>query len=453
MSDNFIPILFKVLFGFVILNIIINFILLVIKKKRMYQLLSIFWPSVLGTFVLQSFFQTDQFNIIMAYSATVIPMTLVAMIGFEAVGRDFPLKRYILLFASAYPVFYLFHHLGLGFTASALPFAITTAAPLLHASVVLLFLKRKGSTKLQKLLGGIFIIWAIHCFNFAFFRMDSGTQLWGWLMAYALYDTLAILLPSIALEEANQTEQVRLQTLVNEKTSELNKSLKENETLIKILLHDISNPLTVMKWYMSVLKPEKVEEQNILEKVKKSLSATENIVKKVKDLYANKKMTQKRDPISLEECLQEVSFIFTEPMNKKNISLKFDNQLSDNTKILADRTSFTHSVLSNLISNGLKFSEPNSELEVTAREQDNQIVVEIRDFGPGISKDVLNSLTNEEIPMSSDGTIGEKGTGFGLSIVKSFVSSYGGQIEFESNPALLNPNSHGTNVRITLDKA
>lgn len=453
MSDNFIPILFKVLFGFVILNIIINFILLVIKKKRMYKLLSIFWPTVLATFVLQSLFQEDQFNIIMAYSATVIPMTVVAMIGFEAVGKRFPLKRYISLYASAYPVFYLLHHLGMGFTASAMPFAITTAAPLLHASLLLLFIKKEGSTKLQKLLGGIFVIWAIHCFNYAFFRMDPGAQLWGWLMAYALYDTLAILLPSIALEEANQTEQIRLHTLVNEKTFELNKSLKENETLLKILLHDISNPLTVMKWYINVLKPEKSEEQGILEKVQKSLSALENIVKKVKDLYANKKVGLKRDAVSIEECLQEVSFIFAQSMDKKNVTLKFENHLSDNAKILADRTSFTHSVLSNLVSNGLKFSEPNSELEITAREKNNQIVVEIRDSGPGISKDVLNSLTNDEIPMSSDGTIGEKGTGFGLSIVKSFVSSYGGQIEFESNPSITNPRSHGTKVRITLDKA
>lgn len=453
MSDHFIPILFKVLFGFVILNIIINFILLVIKKKRMYQLLSIFWPTVLATFILQSLFQEDHFNIIMAYSATVVPMTVVAMIGFEAVRRRFPVKRYIALYASAYPLFYLLQHFGMGFTASAMPFAFTTAAPLLHASVLLLLIKREGSTKLQKLLGCIFIIWAIHCFNYAFFRMDPGAQLWGWLMAYALYDTLAILLPSIALEEANQTEQVRLNKLVNEKTSELNKSLKENETLIKILLHDISNPLTVMKWYMNVLKPEKLEEQSILKKMQKSLFALESIVKKVKDLYANKKMRLKRDPVSLEECLQEVSFIFAESMNKKNISLKFDNQLSENAKILADRTSFTHSVLSNLVSNGLKFSEPNSELEITAREKDDHIVVEIKDSGPGISKDVLNSLTNDEIPMSSEGTIGEKGTGFGLSIVKAFVSSYGGQIEFESNPLITSPHTHGTNVRITLDKA
>ena len=50
--------------------------------------------------------------------------------------------------------------------------------------------------------------------------MDPGAQLWGWLVAYAIYDMLAILLPSIALEEANLTENDRLQSLVDEKTIE-----------------------------------------------------------------------------------------------------------------------------------------------------------------------------------------------------------------------------------------
>lgn len=68
--EKFMPILFKVLFGFVIINCIINLILLFIKNFKMYRLLAIFWPSVLFVFVMQSLFQTGNFAVTLAYSAS-----------------------------------------------------------------------------------------------------------------------------------------------------------------------------------------------------------------------------------------------------------------------------------------------------------------------------------------------------------------------------------------------
>src|SRR5690606_295246 len=111
---------------------------------------------------------------------------------------------------------------------------------------------------------------------------------------------------------------------------------------------------------------------------------------------------------------------------KKNIDLVFVNRLKYKSKILADQTTFTHSVLSNLVSNSLKFSYPNSQIRVSVSEADEKIIIEVLDQGPGISQEIIQSIYNEEDLSSSEGTSGEIGTGFGLSIVKSFVNAYGG---------------------------
>ncbi|MBC7428630.1 MAG: HAMP domain-containing histidine kinase [Bacteriovorax sp.] len=401
-------------------------------------------------------FQTGDLRVTMAYSATFLSMTIISMIGFEVIGRKFPLKQYIIYYSLFFPITLIISSLGYGFTTMAMPFSIATATPLIHAFINIHFIDRKTTTRMQKILGVVYLITGIHCINFALFRMDPEAQLWGWLVAYTIYDMLAILLPSIALEEANMSENDRLHRLVDARTSELNISMKENEQLLKVVLHDISNPLMVLKFYLSSMKPNVVVDESRLNKVKKSQSIIEDVLAKIRNIYSHNgnknKMTL--NPVLLEDCFNEVAFIFDLALQAKNVSLVFKNHLIPGTKVLADKTSLTHSVLSNLVSNALKFSTPNSEIAVVAKEEAGSIILVVIDNGPGIPEDIIQSIIDEcGSVVSSTGTFGERGHGFGLSIVKSFINSYGGQIEFESKQQMIYPEEHGTSIRITLEKA
>jgi signal transduction histidine kinase len=453
-ADNFMPILFKVLMAFIVINMIVNFILLMSKRLRIYKLLAIYWPTLLILFILLATFQTGKLQVILAYSFSVISMSIFAMIGFVVLGRKFPVRNYALYYLTIYPITFLLHWAGYGFTTVAMPFAIATATPLLHTAYYIHVIDRKKSTRLQKVLGGSYFLMAIHCINFALFRMDPGAQLWGWLVAYALYDTLAVLLPAIALEEANMSENERLQNLVTEKTSELNKTLKENENLLKVVLHDLSGPLMTMRFYLWYLRPTP-ENEELIEKAKKSQDAMEKIIQEIKNIYGlkNKKDRSHLRPVAILDCFNEVSFIFSQKLEQKKINLVFKNELLSGTTVLADQTTLTHSVLSNLVSNSLKFSFPNSCIHVHAKEEDQSVILEVKDQGPGISSSVINSILKEQQLESSEGTSGEIGSGLGLSIVKTFVDSYGGRLEFDSRYVDTHPQEHGTSVRIILAKA
>lgn len=451
--ETFMPFLFKVLMSFIFINVVLNFILLYTKQLRIYKLLVLFWPSVLFVFFMQAVFQVGDLEVTLAYSATFASLTVYAMIGFEVLKRKFPLRNYLIYYSIFYPITYAVYKMGFGFTATAMPFAIATATPMVHTFYYIWIADRKKSTRLQKMLGLSYLVTAIHCINFALFRMDPGAQLWGWLVSYACYDALAVILPSIALEENSMSENERLQKLVDERTKELNRSLAENENLLKVVLHDISSPLMTMKFYLSYMKPENFN-QDLLNKTKKSQDAIEKIILDTKNRYATKNNPRNHlGPVGIDDCFNEVRHIFGPKLEKKNISLIFNNQLSPETKVLADQTTLTHSVLSNLVSNGLKFSYPNSVIHVSARELDNNIVLEVKDQGPGIPHDVLDNLNKNIQHSSSIGTAGEVGTGFGLSIVKSFIDSYGGQIVFDSKTQLNHPQEHGTNIKIILDRA
>lgn len=453
-AETLMPILFKVLLAFVCINMAVNFALLLTRKKRIYKLLAAYWPCVLLVFIFQSSYQVGNLAITLAFSATLLPLTVFSMIGFEVLGRKFPIRNYLLYYSTFYPVTLYLNSIGADFVTLAMPFSIAAATPVMHTFYYIWFADRKRSTKLQKILGVTYFAIAIHCINFALFRMEPGAQFWGWATTYVLYDILAILLPSIALEEANLSEKARLQATVDERTRELNESLKVNEGLLKVVLHDISSPLMTMRFYTSYFKNGQDNEE-IIEKIRKSQSAMERIILDTKDRYGKNHNKDKihLQPVGIEECFNEVQFIFGPKLEKKNISLIFNNQLSPNTKVLADQTTLTHSVLSNLVSNGLKFSYPNSVIQVTAKEENENIVLEVKDQGPGIPEKVLMNIMNDKDNDSSEGTDGETGTGFGLSIVKSFINSYGGQIEFDSKTLLAHPDAHGTNIKITLDRA
>lgn len=295
---------------------------------------------------------------------------------------------------------------------------------------------------------------AIHSINFAVFRMDPNAQLWGWLVSYAIYDMLAILLPSIALEHFNLTEKVRMQKLVDERTLELNESLKTNEGLLKVLIHDISNPLMVMKGYLYLYNRDQQDKAFSVDKIQKAQIMIEEIIEQVKGAHRQKNQPMlMREPCSIDVCFNEISFMFEDILKQKNIALRFTNHLDPGTLVLADQVSLTHSVLSNLVSNGIKFSAPNSQIVISAKESNHSVILEVRDEGPGIPQEtILDVLQNKE-SKSTNGTLDEKGSGLGLSIVKSCVDSYGGQLEFDSHYIHTPPKNYGTNIRITLDRA
>ena len=62
-------------------------------------------------------------------------------------------------------------------------------------------------------------LYIIHCFNFAFFRMVPEAQMWGWPVAYALYQILASIMPVTSLEYFHRGEKRRLNSLVKNRTA------------------------------------------------------------------------------------------------------------------------------------------------------------------------------------------------------------------------------------------
>jgi signal transduction histidine kinase len=76
--------------------------------------------------------------------------------------------------------------------------------------------------------------------------------------------------------------------------------------------------------------------------------------------------------------------------------------------------------------------------------------VEIRDYGVGIPDSIMEKIFSIDRMSTRFGTQGEKGTGFGLPLVKKFITEYGGGIDIQSKDESSHPNAHGTSVTLHL---
>jgi two-component system sensor histidine kinase VicK len=103
-----------------------------------------------------------------------------------------------------------------------------------------------------------------------------------------------------------------------------------------------------------------------------------------------------------------------------------------------------HRVMDNLISNALKFSKENDKVEIHLDMENNNAVIEVRDHGLGIPKDMIPHLFDRFSKAGRTGLNGEQSTGLGLSIVKQIIERHKGNISVSS------AENQGSTFKITI---
>jgi signal transduction histidine kinase len=92
-------------------------------------------------------------------------------------------------------------------------------------------------------------------------------------------------------------------------------------------------------------------------------------------------------------------------------------------------------VLSNLVDNALKYgSGPGTKVVISARRENYELVIQVRDNGPGIPLTDQPHIFERFYRVHKDRSRDAGGTGIGLSIVKHTIQAHGGRVEVESLP-------------------
>jgi signal transduction histidine kinase len=132
---------------------------------------------------------------------------------------------------------------------------------------------------------------------------------------------------------------------------------------------------------------------------------------------------------NINEVVEEVHE--TMAFSAKDKGIDFPLELDDNLpKASFDRNKIIQ-VLTNLVSNAIKFTPKHGRVSVTARCRSEELVIRISDTGMGIPKEALPKMFERFYRVNRPGEQ-IQGTGLGLAIVKKIVMMHNGRIEVES---------------------
>lgn len=237
-------------------------------------------------------------------------------------------------------------------------------------------------------------------------------------------------------------------------TADYQHKLKElsqsRATLLRILSHDIANPLMVMDINLQRLATSAPHPS--IDKVRRGSSMILNIIQGVREIEAllSGKKTFQKDFIAIPSIAAEMNFLFEPVLSKKSqiLTIRIEPECA-NYSIVADRNILTHQVLANVMSNACKFSPANSTIQLNFFNKDEFIVIELVDLGIGIPEDIMENIFSFYAPTTRKGTENESGTGFGMPIARLCLQHMGGDIEISSDPR----HAVGTTVRLYFQKS
>jgi two-component system, sensor histidine kinase and response regulator len=221
-----------------------------------------------------------------------------------------------------------------------------------------------------------------------------------------------------------------------------NKKLKEanamKDKFFSIMAHDLKTPITTFGGSMSFIYE---HFDNLDDKQLKSFFETLNDSSKhLLDLIENL-LTWSRfqidsigynpEKVTPEEIIRHNLSMLSLSASAKKINLF--SKPGKNLSVFADLNMF-NTVLRNLITNAIKFTPEEGEIEVSYSENpsNNFVRIEVSDTGVGIPKEQIDTLFKIDSNVSTLGTKNEIGTGLGLILCKDFVEKHGGEIGVES---------------------
>ncbi|MCP4753327.1 MAG: hybrid sensor histidine kinase/response regulator [Proteobacteria bacterium] len=227
----------------------------------------------------------------------------------------------------------------------------------------------------------------------------------------------------------------------------------ERKELLHILCHDLKNPLASVQSILDLVAERGFDTFRELEKyIRLSVENGLNIIELIRKLMALEESKFEVDlrPYDLDELLNEAQAILQHRLDEKKLTIR--KEIQGNPRVVVDKTSFINSVLNNILSNAIKFSYSESEILISAQAADGTHILSVRDFGTGMPASLLKDLFDLNKATSRSGTEGETGTGFGMPLVRKFMSAYGGSIEIESWEKNGDSVDHGTEVLLILKK-
>jgi signal transduction histidine kinase len=205
-------------------------------------------------------------------------------------------------------------------------------------------------------------------------------------------------------------------------------------TLVSTVSHELRTPLTMIKGFSELLLHREIDPKRARAALREINVSAERLSRLIDDLLSVSRIESGRiglevEPVNLAEVVDEVVGPFAaQHPDRFEVSV-------DSIEAMADRDKLIQ-ILTNLVSNAVKYSPDGAPIEVTSEIQGGSALIRVRDRGIGMSEAEVETAFEKFSRVQRPEVQNVVGTGLGLYITKSLVEAHGGQIWLESEPGV-----------------
>ena len=227
---------------------------------------------------------------------------------------------------------------------------------------------------------------------------------------------------------------------------ELKTNSQEKDRILRTVAHDLRNPIGgVVSLTNVMLEDEYTEDQKeLISLVNSTSNNTLELINEILEATNHKIGKSNKELVDINSLVSNSVEIMNFKAAEKN--QKIVTELLDAPEMLLISRERIWRVISNLISNAIKFSPNGASILVKLINDDKEIKICVSDDGIGIPDNIKENVFNMFTDAKRPGTAGEKSFGLGLSICQQIVENHGGKIWFESE------NNKGTTFFVSLNK-
>lgn len=237
---------------------------------------------------------------------------------------------------------------------------------------------------------------------------------------------------SITSIKSNKNSSIKGVIILLKDITRLKEIEKLKDNFIMAASHELKTPLTSLKMSVDLLDENlttKSDEKLLVETAKEEITRMEKLVRDLLEIIKleNKVLDIKFSEVGIADLFNKIEKMFKNQCKMRNIDLKIvipENSLAvkiDEEKILL--------VLSNLISNALRYVKDGGEIVLSAFRDDEKVKISVKDNGIGIPKEYQTKIFDKFIQVKGRES---SGSGLGLSICKEIIKAHGGSIYLNS---------------------
>lgn len=204
---------------------------------------------------------------------------------------------------------------------------------------------------------------------------------------------------------------------------------------VTIMSHKFLTPLTNIKWAAGELMGREMEKEKVNRNLNNIINNSDKLAKLTSDLLDITDIEEglfgyKLEPVDMKEMVRQAVSAVKDESELKEIQVTY-HEPSDSGYIVSGDKSRISAAVANYISNSVKYTPKNGEIDLWLEKTGSNIKFSVKDNGMGVAPEAVPSLFTKFFRDKKAKEAHTEGSGLGLFIVKNIIERHGGKVGYE----------------------